>query len=379
MSSEWSAGERLLLLQAVEHVGPHAWTEVADAVRTVLQRLSVKSTAALEAASCREMFEQLSLQHENLDAAAAALAAAVSADLRRRAEQLEVDARALHARLAAVKAAPVVTICAADETHEHVDIETDEPPPVVAPTPPPQQQQQPTTRRPRRRAAHDEPSEPTPTAPTSRGSSRVASRAASPTPSPLPPGDDVDAGHSPTALSAATTTTTAAVAAAAATATPAAVTPSSKRSTPHRAAAPQSDPLAVIVRTLMQDERALWFRDPVDPAVATEYNDVIREPLHLRAIALALEQEPPPSAEHVWAALLHVFYNAFVFNDPQSAVFQSAHELRCIAAKLILPHLPAHAATYASALAALSPVHTADGHEVELRMPKAPSSAKRKR
>jgi hypothetical protein len=327
------------------------------------------------------MFEQLSLQHENLDACAAELAATFSADLRRRAGQLEVDARALHARLAAVKAAPVVTICATDETHEHVDIETDEPPlppPVIAPTPPPPQQ--PTTRRARRRSGHDEPSEPTPTAPTSRGSSRVASRAASPTPSPLPgappAGDDVDAGHSPTAPSA---TATATAVAGAATATPAAVTPSSKRSTPHRAAAPQSEPLAVIVRTLMQDERALWFRDPVDPAVATEYNDVIREPLHLRAIALALEQEPPPSAEHVWAALLHVFYNAFVFNDPQSAVFQSAHELRCIAAKLILPHLPAHAATYASALAALSPLHTADGHEVELRMPKTPSSAKRKR
>jgi hypothetical protein len=410
----WSVGERLLLLQAVEHFGPHAWSDVAEAVRVVSVRLALtpSSTGAATsnskmktkgsaswptATACKDMFEQLSLQHENLDAHAAQLKSTFVAEQRRRIAQLELDVSNLQTRLAAAKSTAV-----ADESNEHnenvlVDIETEEPVAVpaavavaVVPPPPPAPvvvidtvpalattpaaAAAVPTRRGRRRSGEEAAvAQPTPT---SRGSSRVASRAASPSPSPLPL--PVVAQQTPAPLDepaaaerGEVSESNAAVSAAAAS-TPSAA---AKRSTPHRAAAPQSDPLAVILRALMKDERASWFIDPVDASVAGQYNEVIREPLHLRAIALSLEQDPAPSAEHVWAALLHVFYNAFVFNDPQSEVFQSAHELRCIAAKLMLPHLPPHAASYASALAALSPVHRADGHEVDLRMPKLPKDA----
>lgn len=377
MSLEWSAGERLLLVHAVEHFGPHAWAEIAEAVRVtagVMSEHKQRPLAFYSADNCKELYEQLSLEHENLDAHAAQLSARFLDDLRRRVALLDVDAAALHAQLAvAPEPRPVspptvvVTEAAAAAESAPVDIDTDEPPP---------QQQAPivttpAARRVRRRSGED--AAPTSSRGTSRGTSRVASRAASPSLSPLAAPPD----ESPVAAES--------VVVAAAAEEPQQQQPAPvvvKRSTPHRAAAPQSDPLAQIIRTLMHDERARWFVDPVDESVAGKYNEVIREPLHLRAIAVALEHAPQLSAEHVWAALLHVFYNAFVFNDPASEVFQHAHELRCIAAKLILPHLPAPAAEYARALASLSPVHTADGQVVELRMPKVASSgatAKRKR
>jgi hypothetical protein len=202
---------------------------------------------------------------------------------------------------------------------------------------------------------------------TSRVASRVASRAASPTRG-VSPSPSRGASEAPTAATTSTTTTTTTnTAKTSAAASDAVVT---KRSTPHRAAAPQSDPLANALRTVMQDERAKWFMDAVDASIVPTYNEVIREPMHLRAIAEQLEQNPKLPAEHVWASLLHVFYNAFVFNSPHSEIFQSAHELRCIAAGLLLPHLPPDAASFARSLVALNPVHNADGAVVELKKPK---------
>jgi hypothetical protein len=39
-AASWSAGERLLLLQAIEHFGPHAWGSIAKAVRSAASRMT---------------------------------------------------------------------------------------------------------------------------------------------------------------------------------------------------------------------------------------------------------------------------------------------------------------------------------------------------